>query len=147
MIGHAAGDIAQIFLGTAAIKTTTKALSVSKKLGRAAKTSTRFIVDEVGNVLDIKVFQGLQEVSAVVKGGRGGTQLPLFGKPGTYANLGNGHKIVYGANGRALFYVSKSRIKGIQWNQAPNGSWFPAKGSGTKFQGSVPQPVLNALGF
>lgn len=117
-------------------------------VGGAAKTSTRFIADGAGNVLDTKVFQGLQEVSTVVKGGgRGGTQLPLFGKPGTYANLGNGHKIVYGADGRALFDVSTSRIKGIRWNQAPNGGWFPAKGSDTKFQGPVPQSVLNALGF
>lgn len=74
--------------------------------------------------------------------------MPLFGKPGTYANLGNGHKIVYGADGRALFDVSTSRIKGIQWNQAPNGSWFPAKGSDTKyFIDNVPKQILDALGF
>ena len=115
--------------------------------GNAAKTESRFIADGAGNVLDTKVFQGLQEVNAVVKGGRGGTQLPLFGKSGIFANFGNGHKIVYGADGRALFDVSVNRIKGIQWNQAPNGNWFPMKSSGTKFQGPVPQSVLNALGF
>lgn len=62
--------------------------------------------------------------------------------------IGNGHVVVYGPEGRALYDVSSSRIKVIEWNQAPNGTYFPKKGSDTKaFEGSVPQSVLDILGL
>jgi RHS repeat-associated protein len=112
-----------------------------------SKSGARFIVDGAGNALDTKMFEGLKEVHVVVDGARGGTKIPLCGEAGTFANLGNGHKIVYGADGRAAFDVSVDRIKSIQWNAAPNGEYFPMKGSSTKFQGPVPQSVLDALGF
>ncbi|MEE4078925.1 MULTISPECIES: hypothetical protein [Pseudomonas syringae group] len=56
-----------------------------------------------------------------VTGTRGGVQYPLQGQtPDSYANLGNGHVVVYGPEGRALYDVSSSRIKVVEWNQAPN---------------------------
>ena len=69
---------------------------------------------------------------------------PIF----SYANLGNGHVVVYGPEGRALYDVSSSRINVVEWNQAPNGTYFPKKGSDTKvFEGNVPQSVLDSLGL
>lgn len=39
-----------------------------------------------------------------VTGARGGVQYPLQGQiPDSYANLGNGHVVVYGPEGRALY--------------------------------------------
>ena len=36
----------------------------------------------------------------------------------------------------------------IEWNQAPNGTYFPKKGSDTKvFEGNVPRSVLDSLGL
>ncbi len=44
--------------------------------------------------------------------------------------------------------MSSSRIKVVEWNQAPNGTYFPKKGSDTKaFEGNVPQSVLDSLGL
>ena len=40
------------------------------------------------------------------------------GKLPIYANLGNGHVVVYVPEGRALYDVSNSRIKVVEWNQA-----------------------------
>ncbi|UKE54229.1 hypothetical protein [Xanthomonas graminis] len=84
-----------------------------------------------------------------VTGTRGGVQYPLQGQnPNSYANLGNGHVVVYGPEGRALYDVSNARIKVIKWNQASNGTYFPRKGSDTKaFEGDVPQAVLDKLGL
>lgn len=83
-----------------------------------------------------------------VTGTRGGVQYPLQGETSdSYANLGNGHVVVYGPEGRALYDMSSSRIKVVKCNQAPNGTYFPKKGSDTKvFEGNVPQSVLIAWG-
>ena len=83
-----------------------------------------------------------------VTGTRGGVQYPLLGQTSdSYAILGNGHVVVYGPEGRALYDVSSSRIKVVEWNQAPNGTYFPKKRSDTKFfEGNVPQSVLDSLG-
>ena len=41
--------------------------------------------------------------------------------------------------GRALYDVSNSLIKVVEWNQASNGTYFPKKGSDTKaFEENVP---------
>ncbi len=84
-----------------------------------------------------------------VTGTRGGVQYPLQGQaPDSYANPGNGHAVVYGPEGRALYDVSNSRIKVVEWNQASNGTYFSKKGSDTKvFEGNVPQSVLDSLGL
>jgi filamentous hemagglutinin len=114
-----------------------------------APHTPRFIADSVGNTIDLDYTKGLRETNVTVTGTRGGVQYPLQGQtPDSYANLGNGHVVVYGPEGRALYDVSSSRIKVIEWNQAPNGTYFPKKGSDTKaFEGSVPQSVLDILGL
>lgn len=67
--------------------------------------------------------------------------------PDSYAKLGNGHVFVYGPEGCALYDVSSSRVKVVEWNQAQNGKYFPKKGSDTKvFEGNVPQSILDSLG-
>lgn len=54
--------------------------------------------------------------------------MPLQGQaPDSYANLGSWHVVVYGPEGRALYDVSGFRIKVVEWNQAPNGTYFQKK--------------------
>ncbi|WLI04087.1 hemagglutinin repeat-containing protein [Pseudomonas sp. FP597] len=114
-----------------------------------ATNTPRFITDSAGNAIDLDYTKGLRETNVTVTGTRGGVQYPLQGQtPDSYANLGNGHVVVYGPEGRALYDVSSSRIKVVEWNQAPNGTYFPKKGSDTKFfEGKVPQSVLDSLGL
>ncbi|MBF8725799.1 DUF637 domain-containing protein [Pseudomonas putida] len=114
-----------------------------------APNTPRFITDSAGNTIDLDYTKGLRETNVTVTGTRGGVQYPLQGQtPDSYANLGNGHVVVYGPEGRALYDVSSSRIKVVEWNQAPDGTYFPKKGSDTKaFEGNVPQPVLDSLGL
>jgi filamentous hemagglutinin len=114
-----------------------------------APNTPRFITDSAGNTIDLGYTKGLRETNVTVTGTRGGVQYPLQGQtPDSYANLGNGHVVVYGPEGRALYDVSSSRIKVVEWNQAPNGTYFPKKGSDTKvFEGNVPQSVLDSLGL
>ncbi len=125
----------------------------SSGLGAKATTNApntpRFITDSAGNTIDLDYTKGLRETNVTVTGARGGVQYPLQGQtPDSYANLGNGHVVVYGPEGRALYDVSSSRIKVVEWNQAPNGTYFPKKGSDTKvFEGNVPQSVLDSLGL
>ncbi len=125
------------------------------KGGEGAKATTnapntpRFITDSAGNTIDLDYTKRLRETNVTVTGTRGGVQYPLQGQtPDSYANLGNGHVVVYGPEGRALYDVSSSPIKVVEWNQAPNGTYFPKKGSDTKaFAGNVPQSVLDSLGL
>ncbi|QWA30086.1 DUF637 domain-containing protein [Pseudomonas sp. RC3H12] len=114
-----------------------------------ASNTPRFIADSAGNIIDLEFTKGLTKTNVTVAGTRGGVQYPLQGQtPNSYANLGNGHAVVYGPEGRALYDVSSSRIKVVEWNQAPNGSYFPKKGNDTKaFEGNVPQSVLEHLGL
>ncbi|MDQ0737878.1 hemagglutinin repeat-containing protein [Pseudomonas sp. W4I3] len=114
-----------------------------------APNTPRFITDSAGNTIDLDYTKGLRETNVTVTGTRGGVQYPLQGQtPDSYANLGNGHVVVYGPEGRALYDVSSSRIKVVEWNQAPNGTYFPKKGSDTKvFEGNVPRSVLDSLGL
>ncbi|WP_460062192.1 hemagglutinin repeat-containing protein [Pseudomonas sp. H2_H09] len=114
-----------------------------------APNTPRFITDSAGSTIDLDYTKGLRETNVTVTETRGGVQYPLQGQtPDSYANLGNGHVVVYGPEGRALYDVSSSRIKVVEWNQAPNGTYFPKKGSDTKaFEGNVPQSVLDSLGL
>lgn len=109
----------------------------------------RFVADSSGNLIDLNYTRGLTATNVTVTGARGGVQYPLQGQmPNSYANLGNGHVIVYGPEGRALYDVSASRIKVVEWHQSPNGQYFPKKGSDTKvFEGNVPKSILNDLGL
>lgn len=114
-----------------------------------APNTPKFITDSAGNTIDLDHTKGLREPNVTFTGTRGGVQYPLQGQtPDSYANLGNGHVVVYGPEGRALYDVSSSRIQVVEWNQAPNGTYFPKKGSDTKvFEGNVPQSVLDGLGL
>lgn len=47
-----------------------------------------------------------------------------------------------------IYDVSSTRIKVVEWNQAPNGAYFAKKGNDTKaFEGNVPQSILDSLGL
>ncbi len=49
-------------------------------------------------------------------GGRSGGKAPLLGNPNSYTITKGGHMIFYEANGRALWDVSKDRVKVWEWN-------------------------------
>ena len=121
----------------------------ASEYANAPNKGPRFVTDAGGNTIDLNFTKGLSQTNVTVTGSRGGVQYPLQGQtPNSYANLGNGHAVVYGSDGRALYDVSGSRIKVVEWNQAPNGNWFPKKGTDTKaFEGNVPQSVLDDLGL
>lgn len=70
----------------------------------------------------------------------------MTGPANSYSLTEGGHALVYGPEGRLLYDVSASRIKAFQWNQAPNGQWFPRTGSDLKFT-AVPQAVLDGIGL
>lgn len=59
------------------------------------------------------------------------------------------HVVVYGPEGRALYDVSSSRIKVVEWNQAPNGIYISQRREVIRkfFEGNVPQSVLESLGL
>ncbi|WP_144439833.1 MULTISPECIES: hypothetical protein [Pseudomonas] len=85
-----------------------------------APNTPRFITDSAGNTIDLDYTKGLRETNVTVTGTRGGVQYPLQGQtPDSYANLGNGHVVVYGPEGRALYDVSSSRIKVVEWSIFP----------------------------
>nr|NLR85813.1 hypothetical protein [Rhizobium sp. P28RR-XV] len=113
------------------------------------KSAPRFLTDSAGNTIDLNFSRGLTQTNVSVTGSRGSVQYPLQDQlPNSYANLGNGHAVVYGPDGRALYDVSGARIKVVEWNQAPNGKWIPKKGNDTKvFEGNVPQSILEDLGL
>ena len=115
-------------------------------------TGPRFITDAAGNTIDTNATKHLTALSPLdvdFQAGRGGTTYAMTAKPNSYANLGNGHAVVYGANGRALYDVSAGRVKVIEWNRNPStGQWFPKTNSDLKaFEGNVPQSLLDDLGL
>ncbi|WP_319824433.1 hypothetical protein [Thalassovita sp.] len=92
-----------------------------------------FVTDTDGNTVDLSFAADLREIKVEVRGARGGVQYPLQDQiPNSYANLGNGHAVVYGPSGRALYDVSNTRIKAIELNQTPSGRWFPKRNSSQK---------------
>jgi len=89
----------------------------AKGITNSSSKGPRFVGDSAGSVIDLNYTKGLSETNVTVTGARGGVQYPLQGQmPNSYANLGNGHVIVYGPEGRALYDVSSSRIKVVEWN-------------------------------
>jgi filamentous hemagglutinin len=49
---------------------------------------------------------------------------------------------------KSVPFLASSRIKVVELNQAPNGTYFPEKGSDTKaFEGNVPLLILESLGL
>ena len=118
----------------------------------APKGGPRLITDAAGNTIDTTATKNLTSLSPSdvnFQAGRGATTYDMTAAPNSYANLGNGHAVVYGADGRALYDVSAGRVKVIEWNQNPNtGQWFPKTNSDLKaFEGNVPQPLLDDLGL
>ncbi len=106
----------------------TKPGGVGAKATTKAPNSPRFITDSTGNTIDLHYTKGLRETNVTVMGTRGGVQYPLQGQTlDSYANLGNGHVVVYGPEGLATYDVSSSRIKVVEGNRASNGTCFPGR--------------------
>lgn len=112
----------------------------------------RFVTDAAGNTIDVNATKNLTSLSPSdvnFQAGRGSPTFDSHAAPNSYANLGNGHAIVYGPDGRALYDVSAGRVKVVVWNTNPNtGQSFPNWGSDSKaFVDNVPQSLLDDLGL
>ncbi len=95
-----------------------------------ADRSSLMLPNREQNGLTKYTYGGVSEVT----GGRSGGKAPLLGNPNSYTVTKGGHIIFYEANGRALWDVSKDRVKVWEWH---NG--FPRDG------GYVTKNVPDAL--
>lgn len=124
--------------------------SIRRGVFAAAKggggVSARFVTNPAGVSLDLHTFRGLTRNPGMITVGRSGAGSALTGPANSYSVTSGSHRLVYGPEGRLMYDVSRGRIKAFQWNQAPNGKWFPRTGSDLKFP-EVPQVVLDTLGF
>ena len=112
----------------------------------AVGPSPRFVTNPAGVSLDLREFQGLTRNPGTASLGRSGAGRALTGPANSYTATSGGHRLVYGPDGRLKYDVSRQRIKAFEWNQAPNGKWYPRTGSDLKFP-EVPQPVLDNVGL
>ncbi len=127
-------------------------LEAASEYANATNNGPRFVTDAAGNTIDVNATRNLTSLSPSdvnFQAGRGSPTFDSTAAPNSYANLGNGHAIVYGPDGRALYDVSAGRVKVVVWNTNPNtGQSFPNWGSDSKaFVGNVPQSLLDDLGL
>lgn len=112
-----------------------------------SNSGTRFLVDKAGRRLDMDFFKGLKDSGQILKVSRSGEGRPLTAHPNTFARTEGGHVIVFGADGRRVMDISSQRIKFTEWHQGKDGQLFPKEGNTTKFDGPVPQKILNQFGL
>ncbi|MFT8781533.1 hypothetical protein [Acetobacter orientalis] len=117
--------------------------------------NARFISDSNGNTIDLNYLESLKEVSPQSVGlmlRRGHPVYNPYGKPNTYVNSGNGHAIVFGPEGKALYDVSEERIKNTFYNVSPETGKEYFNPEGVKIfnrknsTSVVPESVLKILG-
>lgn len=74
-----------------------------------------------------------------------GSNRPLTGAPNSYYKTGNGeHIFVYDGDGKLIYDISSSRVKGFKINVAPNGvEHYQAY----KLEGAVPDAIKKLFGW
>jgi hypothetical protein len=85
------------------------------------------------------MLNNLKFEGTIKSGGRSGGGRPLNGTPNSYVKTDAGHTLVYDANGRLVYDISKERVKMTVWDQAPNGNYYNRD---IKLDGAVPQEFL-----
>ena len=159
--GEAIFDVATMGKGKnakAAVSGSVQAASAAGDLGRKGfriikePSKARFIVDQAGRTLDLKMFRNLKRVPGKVNVGRNGGKMVMKGGPkNAIVRTTGGHALIYDGSGRLIMDISPKRIKVIEWHKAPNGQYFPKRGSSTKFnggaEGSVPEELLKEVGL
>ncbi len=94
--------------------------------------------------LNIDDFLSLKD-NGVVKVNTSGSNRPLTGVPNSYYKTGNGEPIfVYDGDGKLIYDISSSRVKGFKINVAPNGvEHYQAY----KLEGAVPDAIKKLFGW
>ena len=96
------------------------------------------------NDLNIDDFLSLKD-NGVVKVNTSGSNRPLTGAPNSYYKTGNGeHIFVYDGDGKLIYDISSSRVKGFKINVDPNGvEHYQAY----KLEGAVPDAIKKLFGW
>lgn len=83
--------------------------------------------------------------NGVVKVNTSGSDRPLTGVPNSYYKTGNGeHIFVYDGDGKLIYDISSSRVKGFKINVDPNGiEHYQAY----KLEGAVPDAIKELFGW
>ncbi len=103
-------------------------------------------VRNLDNTSDLNVddFLSLKD-NGVVKVNTSGSDRPLTGTPNSYYKTGNGeHIFVYDGDGKLIYDISSSRVKGFKINVDPNGvEHYQAY----KLEGAVPDAIKELFGW
>ena len=103
-------------------------------------------VRNLDNTSDLNVddFLSLKD-NGVVKVNTSGSDRPLTGAPNSYYKTGNGeHIFVYDGDGKLIYDISSSRVKGFKINVDPNGiEHYQAY----KLEGAVPDAIKKLFGW
>lgn len=103
-------------------------------------------VRNLDNTSDLNVddFLSLKD-NGVVKVNTSGSDRPLTGAPNSYYKTGNGeHIFVYDGDGKLIYDISSSRVKGFKINVDPNGiEHYQAY----KLEGAVPDAIKELFGW
>ena len=96
------------------------------------------------SALNVDDFRKLKD-NGVVKVNSSGSDRPLTGEPNSYYKTGNGeHIFVYDGDGKLIYDISSSRVKGFKINVDPNGvEHYQAY----KLEGAVPNEIKELFGW
>ena len=110
------------------------------------QSATSSWVRNLDNTSDLNVddFISLKD-NGVVKVNTSGSDRPLTGAPNSYYKTGNGeHIFVYDGDGKLIYDISSSRVKGFKINIDPNGiEHYQAY----KLEGAVPDAIKELFGW
>ena len=96
------------------------------------------------NQLNINNFSSLKN-NGVVQVNSSGSNRPVTSAPNSYYSTGNGeHVFVYDNDGKLIYDISKTRVKGFKINVAPNGIEYYQP---YKLKGPVPTAIKNLFGW
>ncbi|MBQ7781905.1 MAG: hypothetical protein IJ405_07790, partial [Lachnospiraceae bacterium] len=114
--------------------------------GVPSEGGTSSWVRNLDNTSDLNVddFLSLKD-NGVVKVNTSGSDRPLTGAPNSYYKTGNGeHIFVYDGDGKLIYDISSSRVKGFKINVDPNGiEHYQAY----KLEGAVPDAIKKLFGW
>jgi len=115
-------------------------------LDEVVESGSSFWVRNLDNTSDLNAddFLSLKD-NGVVKVNTSGSDRPLTGVPNSYYKTGNGeHIFVYDGDGKLIYDISSSRVKGFKINVDPNGvEHYQAY----KLEGAVPDAIKELFGW
>jgi hypothetical protein len=88
-------------------------------------------------------FNGLKN-NGVIDAGRSGSNRPLTSTPNSYYTTSGGHALIYDAQGKLIYDIDPTRVKGFQINTNPAGQEFY---NPFKLEGAVQDFIKTMLGW